>query len=103
MEVIRMALRFSFKAAAVLVAVGLAQAADQVAPKELVQFVRQAKVQGLADTKIKQQAMAVGWPATMVDSAIASEKDGKNAPAPNASASAKFEAPAAPLAEMSPV
>lgn len=47
---------------------------DQDPPKELVQYVRDAKQQGLKESSIKQNAVAIGWPASTVDSAIAYAK-----------------------------
>ena len=83
-------------------------------PQELVQYVRDARRQGLKDSSIKQNAVVVGWPATMVDAAIASAKKepvnkasaspapGKNVlpPMPAAGTEAPAaEQPAAPVTE----
>jgi polysaccharide export outer membrane protein len=49
----------------------------------LIQHVRDAKRQGVAEAKIKRQAVAVGWPAEVVDQAIAYAKSGKeSSPSP---------------------
>jgi len=53
---------------------------DQAPPKELVQYIRDAKRRGVAETKIKTQAVAVGWSAALVDDAVAFEKSGKPLP-----------------------
>jgi polysaccharide export outer membrane protein len=60
-------------------------------PRELVQYVRDAKRQGLKDNAIKQNAVAIGWPGTIVDEAIAVAKK----PASVAASAATAE-PAAP-------
>ena len=91
-----MALRFTSAAAVVLLSLGakvaISQAAEPVLPKELMQYVRQAKGQGVTDAKIKKQAEAVGWPVTLVEAALVSAKDTKPATMPDASGvSAKFE------------
>jgi polysaccharide export outer membrane protein len=104
MEVIRMARRFSSEVM-VLLLLGIGApvfgAEEQSPPKELVQYIRQAKGQGVADAKIRQQALAVGWPAALVDTAIASEKDAKGPkPGDPAGVEAKFEAPAAPIVDL---
>ena len=79
-----MALQFKSAAAVLLVVLGFAmisQAAqtDQTPPpKELVQYIRDAKKRGEAEAKIKRQAVAVGWSAAVVDQAIANYKSGKS-------------------------
>jgi len=107
MEVIRMALRFTSAAAVVLLSigsqVGTSQAAEPALPKELVQYIRQAKGQGVAESKIKKQAEAVGWPSSLVDAALVSAKDNNAAAPDTAAVSAKFEPPAAAPAELQPV
>src|SRR5215467_11534223 len=105
MEVIRMAFRFTSTAVVVLISVGaqvaISQATEPALPKELVQYVRQAKGQGVTDAKIRKQAQAVGWPATLVDAALVSAKDTKSAVTPDAAGiAAKFESPAATPAEL---
>src|SRR5579862_9355969 len=50
-----------------------AQTIGQTPPKELLQFVGEARQRGEKDNKIKQQALAVGWPAASVDQAIAAD------------------------------
>jgi polysaccharide biosynthesis/export protein len=44
---------------------------DTTPPQELIRYIRETKSQGFADAKIKNQAMAVGWPAAKVDEALA--------------------------------
>jgi polysaccharide biosynthesis/export protein len=76
----------SISVAAVLVlllaatAVSRAAQADQTPPRELIQYVLEAKRQGLADAKIKKQAVAVGWAASAVDEALVYAKSGKPLP-----------------------
>ena len=53
---------------------------DGAPPKELLQYVHDAKKRGVKEDKIKQQAIAVGWAASVVDDAIAFEKSGKSLP-----------------------
>jgi len=105
MKVTRMAFRFTSAAAMVLISMGakvaISQATEPALPKELVQYVRQAKGQGVADAKIKKQAQAVGWPAPLVDAALVSVKDTKTS-SNTAGVEAKFETPAATPAELRP-
>jgi polysaccharide export outer membrane protein len=54
-----------------------AQQTDKAPPKELIQFIHEAKQRGEQESKIKQQAVAVGWPAASVEEALAYEKSGK--------------------------
>lgn len=80
-------------AAVVLLILGIsavcsAAQADQTPPRELIQYVRDARQKGEPETKIQTQAAAVGWPAALVEQAIAYDKSGKPLP----------EAPAAPSA-----
>jgi polysaccharide export outer membrane protein len=83
--------------------VAISQATEPALPKELVQYVRQAKGQGVADAKIKKQAQAVGWPATLVDAALVSAKDTKTAATPDAAGvAAKFESSSATPTELEP-
>lgn len=58
----------------------LAAVAD-TPPQELVQYIREAKRQGLNDVAVRQNAVAVGWPAAIVDEAILfAGKDKADAP-----------------------
>ena len=59
-------------------AVSPARQIDNPPPKELLQFVHEAKRNGVKDDQIKKQAMLVGWKAGLIDEAIAYEKSGKN-------------------------
>lgn len=45
--------------------------ADKTPPPELLQYIRDSKSHGLADTKIKEQAQEVGWSTASVDEALA--------------------------------
>lgn len=47
------------------------QSAHKAPPNELLQYIRQAKQQGVADARIRQQARAIGWSAAAVDEAMA--------------------------------
>ena len=55
-----------------------AQQIDSSPPEELLQFVHEAKRNGVKDDQIKKQAILVGWKAGLVDQAIAYEKSSKN-------------------------
>jgi polysaccharide export outer membrane protein len=81
-----------------------AEQGDQTPPKELVEYVRQAKQQGESDEEIRKKAAAIGWPEAVVRQAIAYGKSGKPAPAspmtpketsasPQPAPSASFEMP----------
>jgi len=47
--------------------------ADEIPPKQLVEYVQNAKKHGATDLKIRQQARDLGWAAAMVEKAIAQE------------------------------
>jgi polysaccharide export outer membrane protein len=74
---------------------GVSSAAEveKVPPKVLTQYIRQAKDQGATEERIRQQAIILGWPAAMVDEAIAFEKGG-NVPQPETPAPLTAEAAA---------
>jgi polysaccharide biosynthesis/export protein len=96
MTVIRKQFHFKSAAAVLLMmagiaAVSIAQQAGNAPPKELLQYIQDAKRSGIKDDKIRQQAMLVGWPAGMVDQAMAFDKSGKALP----QASEAAETPAA--------
>ncbi|MGO9259872.1 MAG: polysaccharide biosynthesis/export family protein [Bryobacteraceae bacterium] len=65
---------------------------DQTPPAELVQYIRETKRHGFADAKIKSQAVAVGWPAPIVDEALAYVRNEK--PAQPTAPAAKAAGPA---------
>ena len=65
--------------------ISLAAQADSGPPKELVQYIRDAKRRGVAEPRIKQQALAIGWSASAIDDAIAFAKSSKPVPAMPAS------------------
>jgi polysaccharide export outer membrane protein len=48
-------------------------------PKELLQYIREAKKRGEEENKIKLQAVAAGWPAAEVDQAVATDKPAETA------------------------
>ena len=60
--------------------ISLAVQKDQTPSKELVQYIHEAKRRGVAEAKIKQQAVAIGWSETAVDEAFAYERSGKPLP-----------------------
>ena len=74
---------------------------DKAAPQELIQFVRTARGTGALEAKIRQDALAAGWPSEVVDQAMASPLSG----APNkppaqagpASSPTASSSPAAPV------
>ena len=55
----------------------VAAQSDETPSKELVQYVHEATRRGLAEAKIKKQAVEAGWTESAVDQAIANEKSGK--------------------------
>jgi polysaccharide biosynthesis/export protein len=83
--VIRAALQFKPAAAVLLVMLGIgmishaAQTDQTPPPKELVQYIREAKKRGDEEGKIKRQAVVAGWSAAEVDQAFANDKSGKSA------------------------
>lgn len=50
---------------------GLGMAQDKALPKELIQYIRDARKAGLKDSQIQQNAVKAGWPAAVVSEAIA--------------------------------
>jgi polysaccharide export outer membrane protein len=73
---------FQYRVPAVLLAIGTlvispAALADDNPPKELVQYVHDAKGRGLTEARIREQAQKVGWSSAMVDKAIAGETGGR--------------------------
>src|SRR4051794_35701672 len=56
----------------------------QQPPKELVDYIRDARKAGLKDAQIQQNALGVGWPADAVTGALES---GRKAPAETPAAS----------------
>jgi polysaccharide export outer membrane protein len=50
---------------------GLGMAQDKALPKELVQYIRDARKAGLKDSQIQQNAVKAGWSAGVVSEAIA--------------------------------
>jgi polysaccharide export outer membrane protein len=56
------------------------QSAHKAPPNELLQYIRNAKQQGVADARIRQQAHAIGWPAAVVDEAMTFEATAAKAP-----------------------
>jgi polysaccharide export outer membrane protein len=74
-------------AAAVLMMLGIvsissaAQTDQAPPPKELAQYIHDAKRRGEKETNIKEQAVAAGWPADVVSQAIVDDKGGKSAEA----------------------
>ncbi len=69
---------------------------EQPPAQELLQYIRDAKRRGVVDAKIRQQAVAVGWSASVVDEALAYEKSGKLAatkPMPPASVTVATQTP----------
>ena len=48
----------------------LAAQKQEAAPRELMEYVRQARKAGLADSQIKLNAVRVGWPPEDLDRAL---------------------------------
>ena len=74
------------------------------APKELVQYVRDATKLGLKDTEIERNATAAGWPAPQVKAAIASLKSSasENAAPPDTASAATGTQPTPPASAPPP-
>ena len=103
-------LQFKTATAVLLVMSGIAMISraaqtDQAPPpKELLQYIREAKERGEGEAKIKRQAVAVGWPAAQVDQAITYNKTGKSAgPAVPAAVAASPQAPPSAPSQIQPV
>jgi polysaccharide export outer membrane protein len=72
-------------------------AAPNIPPKELVQYIRDAKKAGQNDFQIQQNAVNSGWPQTAVNEAIAYVKStDKDAAAPPPKPAVEKEKPATP-------
>src|SRR5690349_16017992 len=79
-----------------ILGVGLAQ--DKTIPKELIQYVRDARKAGLQDDQIQQNAVKAGWPAAAVGEAIknpAGDAKPASSDPPAATAPAGSNSPAA--------
>jgi polysaccharide export outer membrane protein len=76
-----------------MMGMGLAQ--DKALPKDLTQYIRDARKAGLNDNQIQQNAVKAGWPATVVSEAIA-DPPGDAKPVSNGPPPAASEAPARP-------
>jgi polysaccharide export outer membrane protein len=104
--VTRVALQFKTAAVVLLAMLGIAmispaaQTDQPPLPKELVQYIREAKQRGEEADKLKRQAVAAGWSATDVDQAIAKDKTVKSAEPP---APPTVAAPQAPPSAPSPL
>jgi polysaccharide export outer membrane protein len=66
-------------AAGITMGVAAAQA-EKAPPKELIQYIRNARERGATEANIRRQAMAVGWSAAAVEEALAIDKGGKADP-----------------------
>jgi len=73
--------KFAVAALALALVTGtiLTAAGGDTPPKELVQYILEARRLGLKDPMIVQNAVAVGWPAAIVDNAIEYVKSGPKA------------------------
>src|SRR5438046_8721867 len=104
----RLAFQLNPVGAALLLIVGAAAIspaaqADQSPPKELVQYIHENKRRGVDEARIKRQALAVGWSATVIDQAMAFEKTAKPSPETPPAAGASSPAPPPPPAPSRPV
>src|SRR5215831_7589119 len=86
--------------ALILLSAGLpsavAAAQDNPPPKELVQYVRDAKKAGLDERQIQQNAVSAGWPAGVVTDAISTSTEKKE---PEKAPAKAPEKPSAPVAD----
>jgi len=96
MGLIKTVLQFKYVAMVLLMmgipTISTAGQGDSIPPKELVQYIHDARQRGVNEAQIRRDAVASGWPATAIDQAIAYEKSGSRALGDSANASA---APAA--------
>lgn len=70
--------------------------AQEAPPTELINYVRQAERSGLSESRIKQNAVAIGWTASIVDTAIATVRAGtRNSKPSNTSLAALGDADSA--------
>jgi len=82
--VIRVAFQFKTAAAVILVMLGIttishaAQTDQPPPPKELLQYLREAKKRGEEEAEIKRRAVTAGWSDAEVDQAIANDKSAKS-------------------------
>lgn len=75
-----------------------AAASEKVPPKELLQYIHESRRMGVAEDRIKKQAVAVGWTEAAIDEAIAYDKTGKPLPSSPANVTTQSVAPG-PAAE----
>src|SRR5690349_11650339 len=62
-----------------MLVVGMTQ--DKNPPRDLVQYIRDARKAGLQDNQIQQNAVKAGWPVALVSEAIAAPpRDAKEPP-----------------------
>ncbi len=80
----------------------LAQEQDSNPPKELVQYVRDAKKAGQNDFQIQQNAVTSGWPQALVDKAIASVRADQPEPSAKPAADKPDKADPSPKADKPP-
>jgi polysaccharide export outer membrane protein len=62
-------------------------------PKELVEYIREARKAGLNDNQIQQNALKAGWPAPTVTDAVEASRPGPTASAPGDRANAAAPTP----------
>ena len=78
---------------------GVGARAEKLPPKELVQYIQNAKRRGMNESQIKREALASGWAASVVDKAMAYTKKGNAslsaAPSADAGAPGRTQSPAA--------
>jgi len=87
--------------ATVILAAGCLPAAPQeTPPKELIQYVKDAKKAGLKDDQIETNAVKAGWPAAAVKEAIEASHNPPKTNAPAANAAKPNTQAAAPAFEM---
>ena len=69
----------SFGLIGLLLASILAAQKQEAVPKDLMEYVRQARKAGLADSQIKLNAVRVGWPPEDLDVALEPRGSGRGA------------------------
>src|SRR5262245_51295100 len=77
-----MAFQYKLRTAAFLLLLGnhgpaLAGQNEQAPTKELVKYISEAKRRGVSESKIKKEAITVGWASAVVDETLAAMKSGQ--------------------------
>jgi polysaccharide export outer membrane protein len=55
----------------------IAEQSEHAPSQELVKYINEARRRGVAESKIRKEAVTLGWPAAVIDEALAAVKSGK--------------------------